>query len=63
MLRLLPTLVQFRLWPLFLALMSMHKNAASSPAQSPTCFADLYIYVEFVPLSYANILLLKFLNL
>lgn len=44
-LRLLPTFVQFRLRTLFLALMSMHKNAASSPAQSPNCFADLYIYV------------------
>lgn len=44
-LSLLPTFVQFRLRTLFLALMSRHKNAASSPAQSPSCFADLYIYV------------------
>lgn len=48
-LRLLPTFIQLRMWPLFLALMSMHKNAASSSAQSPVCFADLYIYVDFVP--------------
>lgn len=44
----LPAFVQLTQWSLLLLLMSMHEDAASSSAQSPSCSADLYICVVFV---------------